>query len=1154
MKSTALSPLSACRLLATVCATALSIVLPAAVAFAQPVRVMPVIQETAPTYGGPLGFALVGDVLYFNIAGGSTGLTLWKSDGTAQGTVPVKEVNTYLWSSYYAASGGKLYFDGLGAGGSGLWVSDGTVAGTRLLWTGTVRQVVDVNGTLFFADDARLYKSDGTPEGTVTVKDYGGFSGPRGLRAVGGTLFFASYTAAGVAGLWKSDGTTAGTVLVKSFASLTTYLISIEYRGKLLFAADDGTTGLELWVSDGTTAGTSLVKDIFAGPAGSSLGFMGMAGAHVYFGADNGATGRELWRTDGTPAGTTMVADIDPGTAGSNPRWMTALGNLAIFTANTAASGADIWKSDGTSVGTAIVKEIPNATSPYHPDEYVVANGSVCFVVEVGNRTDLWRTDGTEAGTLELMQGIGDISVNPPLVSTGTRVYVKRTTGSSFQLWSSDCISASGNQMVKEFSFPVSNYTTTFNSLTAMGDHLLLRADTAANGNELWRVDATGGTLLKDIEPGTGSGLEWVAPPDGNLYPKPPAVRPWARVGNTFYFRGVTTAHGGELWRSDGTAQGTMLVKDIAQGPAAHYNDFTSYPDELTAVGNTVFFVASDGVNGKELWKSDGTDAGTALVKAIVPEAWYGPTALMNVSGTLYFRADDGINGTELWKSDGTAAGTMIVKDIVAGAGSSYGTPIANLAGTVMFAAYVPGSGVELWRSDGSAAATTLVKAIRPGNTETGIGAAAVMNGILYFPVVTNSGSAKAELWRSDGTDAGTYPIFASPSWSFSRLTAIGSALYFWTGDFQGGSVWTSDGTPAGTVQLASVGAENILTPYSKFVALNGIVYFLGSEWAVGTALWRTNGTLAGTYKLDLFPGFRGSTPAELTVLGDRLWFIANDGVNPRSLYYYVPRPPEAEITRLSNLSTRAQVFTGDNVLIGGFVIGGSLPKTVIVRARGPSLSQAGVPNVLANPQVQLFSGQTQIASNDDWGDAPNAAAIQASGFAPSDAQEAAILMTLGPGAYTAIVSGAGGTTGTGIFEVFEVSDLTSPLVNISTRGLVQAGGGVLIGGFIIQGQAPQKVLVRARGPSMPPIGNAIRLANPLLQLFSGQTGIASNDNWQAAANAVEIDATGMAPSEFSESAILMTLQPGAYTAVVSGVSGGGLGSGIAIVEVFRLD
>lgn len=262
---------------------------------------------------------------------------------------------------------------------------------------------------------------------------------------------------------------------------------------------------------------------------------------------------------------------------------------------------------------------------------------------------------------------------------------------------------------------------------------------------------------------------------------------------------------------------------------------------------------------------------------------------------------------------------------------------------------------------------------------------------------------------------------------------------------------------------------------------------------------------------------------------------------------------PSNTTPRLSNISTRLPVLTGSNVMIGGFIAGGTGAgsKNVIVRARGPSLSSQGVTGVLANPLLQVFSGSTSLASNDDWQVGPGAAAVQSSGLAPGNPQEAAVPMTLTPGAYTALVSGVSGTTGVGIVEVFELDNPAIPLTNISTRGLVQTGNNVMIAGFVIAGNSPLTVVVRARGPSLAQSGLTGVLGNPVLQLFSGSTSVAINDDWQLAANSSAIQLSGFAPSNPLESAILITLNPGAYTAVVSGA--GGTSTGLAIVEVFAL-
>jgi len=261
--------------------------------------------------------------------------------------------------------------------------------------------------------------------------------------------------------------------------------------------------------------------------------------------------------------------------------------------------------------------------------------------------------------------------------------------------------------------------------------------------------------------------------------------------------------------------------------------------------------------------------------------------------------------------------------------------------------------------------------------------------------------------------------------------------------------------------------------------------------------------------------------------------------------------PAPARLPRMTGISTRMQVLTGDNVLIGGFIIGGSTAKTVVVRARGPSLASQGVAGALANPQMSLVraSDNVTIATNNDWGTASNAGDITASGFAPANPLESAVLMTLGPGAYTAIVSGVGGGTGIGIVEVFEVDTPEVPLIGISTRGQVQGGDNVMIGGFIVQGDAPKTVIVRARGPSLTSQGVAATLANPMLQLvFASDGTIVANDDWQTASNAATLQASGFAPGNPAEAAIMITLNPGAYTAIVSGVGGT---TGVAIVEVY---
>lgn len=329
-----------------------------------------------------------------------------------------------------------------------------------------------------------------------------------------------------------------------------------------------------------------------------------------------------------------------------------------------------------------------------------------------------------------------------------------------------------------------------------------------------------------------------------------------------------------------------------------------------------------------------------------------------------------------------------------------------------------------------------------------------------------------------------------------------------------------------------------------------------------------------------------------------KLWTLDFLAVAVVFLIVQAPLLASAQARDLHNISTRGPVLTGDNVMIGGFIIAGSTPKTVLVRARGPSMGDPpfNVPGILANPLLQIFSGQMLIAQNDDWQvtdplcgvlaiSCGGVTEIRASGLDPCQpnpgqssaptgcAQESAAYISLPPGPYTAIMRGSGGGTGIGLVEVFEVGITTSKLVNISTRGRVETGDNVMIGGFIIGGSTPKSVLVRARGPSMgdPPFHVPGILANPVLQIFSGQTLIAQNNDWQvtdplcgspaiSCGGVTEIRATSSDPCRPNpgqtgpptdcglESAILITLPPGAYTAIVRGF---GAGTGVGLVEVF---
>jgi hypothetical protein len=275
----------------------------------------------------------------------------------------------------------------------------------------------------------------------------------------------------------------------------------------------------------------------------------------------------------------------------------------------------------------------------------------------------------------------------------------------------------------------------------------------------------------------------------------------------------------------------------------------------------------------------------------------------------------------------------------------------------------------------------------------------------------------------------------------------------------------------------------------------------------------------------------------------------------------------------LANISTRAFVQTGDNVMIGGFIIQGRYAKRVVIRAIGPELIQYGIPNPLYNPTLELHDGTgALIASNDNWMTTViggiittgQAGDIAQSGHAPADGREPAMVVNLPPGDYTAIVRGINNTVGVALVEVYEY-DLTiypdtSVLRNISTRGVVQQDNNVMIGGFIVQGLYPKKVIVRAIGPELTQHGVPNALADPTLELHNAAGAlIASNDSWMTTIlggiitrdQVQDIRDSHHAPRDPRESAIIATLQPGNYTAIVRGVNAT---TGVGLVEVYDLD
>jgi ELWxxDGT repeat protein len=448
------------------------------------------------------------------------------------------------------------------------------------------------------------------------------------------------------------------------------------------FSVNPANTGV--WRTDGTEAGTSLVKSITVVEDGQ---FLVPMGGYLYFTGDDGVTGRELWRTDGTAAGTTLVKDINPGADAGDPFGATAVGGTLYFTANDGSHGTELWKSDGTAAGTALVKDILPGTASASPAGFTAVGGTVVFRASNGTTTglqgnELWKTDGTEAGTVLLKD-----------IRSGTA----SSTPSGFIAFANTVL------------FAANNGTTS-----------------GLQGNELWKTD------------GTAAGTVLVKDPAARPAPGSPGLFGSTVVGDTLYFSasdGTTTGfHGHELWKSDGTAAGTVMVKDINTNLRTIANPGTAdaSPTELEGFNGNVYFSANDGIHGKELWTSDGTAAGTVLVEDINPGPEGGvettsPGALTAALGTVFFSANDGdaVHADEPWRlaPGPTPPVAVSASPSVVTAGSSVTATWSNIAApgpTDWVGLYPSGStpdpGLLSWAYTGGSASGSLNLTVPAGS------------------------------------------------------------------------------------------------------------------------------------------------------------------------------------------------------------------------------------------------------------------------------------------------------------------------------------------------------------------------------------------------------------------------------------------------------
>lgn len=657
----------------------------------------------------PLRAAQLGGQLFFT-AGADTpqGTALWRTDGTPSGTARVVALaggSDSLSISGVSALGDRILVL-IGVARPELWSTDGTAAGTARIATfeDYVRfpPVVGDEAIFFTINASGVWRSDGTAAGTFLIDPVDRLLS---LTPVGPDVYFQVGTSA-----WFRNAGLPGTSVKMrdgSAIGITVGGDGILFSGGRLEVQPNGfrglsLPGLELYTSDGTPEGTRLLKNIRPDVASSDPKAFVRLGDEVVFRAST----NELWRTDGTTLGTELIRRFESerfNALGSPFR----LGSALLFSADAASIGFELWRSDGTPRGTEVVSDLNVGPDSSFPHLFTRAGKSVFFVATEADRgRQLWTSDGTRSGTFRL----SDIEPRPSFVY-GITVFEEKAFMiarlPAEPLWRSDG-SPSGTTAI-----PVEEGLLLNTAPVANDTGVFFTAFHEDSGYDLWRVtpDGSGVELVSDMTPGpegvTLEGPRWLTP-----------------LGSQLFFVADDGTSGLELFVTDGTAEGTRLVRDIRPGaaegscePPIEYGGFpppapggqdgepcpvrgaaSIAPANLLPAGGKLFFSADDGWHGRELWVSDGSRDGTRmLVDAFPGRLSSQPRLLREIDGLLLFQMRTPEHGEELWVSDGTRAGTVRLADDMPGSGGAEPTAGAIARGHLVYGAHREDVGRELF-------------------------------------------------------------------------------------------------------------------------------------------------------------------------------------------------------------------------------------------------------------------------------------------------------------------------------------------------------------------------------------------------------------------------------------------------------------------------
>jgi ELWxxDGT repeat protein len=760
-----------------------------------------------------------GDRLFFSTYEAEGGAGLWASDGTLEGTARVNFPgdDQATWISHLVDVAGRLFFTTSDeVGNQRLWTSDGTEEGTTVVDTagelGQIRQIavagqllvfLDSQGSLWRSDgtrdgtlrledfgpdsyvraltqfgeritffaDGRLWASDGTREGTLPLRNFGPDRVLDHLTQVGeGILFYADYQ------IWTSDGTSEGTLRLRNFGP-GTFLEEVTHVGERVFFIANDIARDRLWVSDGTVAGTTLV------PGVQNPSRLSYANGFLYFVQDRNDVGKEMWRTDGTAEGTRLI-DVSPGPTGSDPGVLSGKDGTTLFWA-TAGESRGLWTTTDNDAQVTLLKDAIAGPSGGLNAKTILTEVNGKILVWAADR--LWQTDGIDTWQVEAAPPL----VHEPTV-VGDQLYFvdasRFNSGARAELWRTD----GSNEGTVRVTGSDDRFWNPFD-LTHSGGALYFWADGDDQRLKLWKIDSTesaavvvknlerprgvddlsksmtdlNGTLFFTFQRGSNMELWKTDGPEGSLelVAVIPATEANLLPAESQLFLSVEYNYNKQLWRSDGTPQGTYQLTDAS-----------SYVPIV--VGDKLFFLGYDA--GYKLWVSDGSVDGTRLVRDVIdPKGSNCCLAPMMSSGdTLYFIAsdEDGVQG--LWKSDGSEEGTVLVRNMDANL-------IGGGDGVVYFEGSDASSGSELWRSDGTEEGTVLVVDLNPGPGGSSKyytpRTAAEINGHLYF--TGDDGFHGFELWRIP-LDTGTSPVIGDANGD-GRFDSSDLVQVFQAGEFE---------------------------------------------------------------------------------------------------------------------------------------------------------------------------------------------------------------------------------------------------------------------------------------------------------------------------------------------------------------------------------